>query len=122
MSMEEAINNHAAAILVLAKAIQGKGESASTPAAGKSKPAATTSPATPAKGTAAATSPAAGEAAPDFEHIKTAFVALVKAKGQQAAPDLLAHFGIDASKGGKLSHIPVERHAELAAEIAKRSA
>jgi len=118
MSLEDAINNHATAIRELAAVMAGKVNN--TTVADAKKPAsvksATTSPQSDVK------APAAESPTIDFNKIRESFVAMVKTKGNAAAVELLTHFGLDATKGGKLSQIPVERHAELMVEIAKRSA
>ena len=119
MSLEDAINDNTAAIRELIKHLGAApaGVGADTkPAADKPK--------------ATATKPAAAKTpdapALDFKTvIAPAFVAMVKAKGAagpQAAADLLKGFGLDAAAGGKLSHVPAEKHAELYAAIQAASA
>lgn len=70
--------------------------------------------------------PVAETAAPaavlDYEAIKRPFLALVNKKGRDAAAALLAHFGIDAGKGGKLSDIPADKYAEVLDAINEASA
>lgn len=60
---------------------------------------------------------AAPAAEVDYEAIKRPFLALVNTKGRDAAAALLAQFGVDAGKGGKLSDIPADKYADVLAAI-----
>ncbi|MBU0593340.1 MAG: hypothetical protein KKH74_06330 [Gammaproteobacteria bacterium] len=87
------------------------------------KPAAAEKPA-PSSGTtsesAASSAPSASGEPPvklDYDAIKKPFLALVNKKGRDAAAKLLANFGVDAGKGGKLSDIPTEKYADVLAAI-----
>lgn len=54
-----------------------------------------------------------------YDDIKKPFLSLVSAKGRDAGAALLLQFGVDASKGGKLTEIPVEKYAEVLEAINK---
>ena len=115
MSLEAAIQENTLAIRELITALGAKGNKGARaeveiPTLAKAEP----------KAEPKAEAPTGG--VPPFNEIRDAFVSMVKLKGQQTAVDLLFHFGLDATRGGKLSAVPVERHVELMAEIKKRSA
>lgn len=124
MSLEIALQENTTALremmavmarLPAAPAAEVKAEVKMSTPAGAKVAAPSTHPASAAKAVAATSK------APPFPEIVTQFVAMVKAKGPDSAAELLTHFGLDAAAGGKLSHIPADRHAELVAEIAARS-
>jgi len=57
-----------------------------------------------------------------FDDVRIPFVAMASKKGSPVVVALLAEFGVDAAKGGKLSAIPSEKWPEVLVAIQKASA
>lgn len=57
-----------------------------------------------------------------FDDVRIPFVAMASKKGSPVVVALLAQFGVDAAKGGKLSAIPSEKWPEVLVAIQKASA